>query len=493
MSELTLEQQIAQDKILAGESILIIGEAGTGKTKFMRDLVSRVELEKKIICATASTGTAAINLDLKIIQTTTLHSFIGDLCNKPAKDCFELIRKRKKCYDKWNAVELLIIEELSMIDARLFDLVDYLAKKLRRSNQWFGGIQVVAIADPMQLPPVTKEKPNVDDTELVFDPQKKRKLGQATVPDPEYYKDRIMFFESDVFLNYLYDKIICFTKNFRQLDPKFQALLKEARDGKISDTSKDILLSRLNYEFVCPDGTKPTKLFSYNRSVDQYNQEQFAKLDAPIVCFSASEGGPQIYLTKLKKKLETIVKDVIELKEGAVVMVVVNVNIDLGIINGTIGTIIRFEEDCIWIKLYEGTEVAIYKKTWREYDAHDYAQKGPYAFYKQYPLKLSYALTIHKAQGLTLKYVDIDLNNIFEAQQAYVALSRATDLEHLCIRLQHHRDIKQVFMCNTTCKLFFDYCLSLSDKKISEHISRQIITVPQDIYDIPTKKPRLKL
>jgi ATP-dependent DNA helicase PIF1 len=387
---LNTEQQEALDSFKKEKSIFLTGPAGTGKSVTLKEIIKYCEEENKNFGVTATTGTAGF-----LISGKTLHSYLGiGLAKDSPQQMFEFVRyKLTHVAKKLRELDVLIIDEISMLDKELFDKISAYLCLLRRSSKPFGGLQLVLTGDFCQLEPVNGEYCFLSDVW--------KKINMETI--------------------YLH-------KLIRQDgDTKFQKMLSKFRYGICSEKNYQILLSLKNTEF---GDVKPTKLYPRNVDVDRINKEEYDKL---------IKSGAEIikYTTRLpstnkkdKEKSDKWIKSLelpeyVELCIGAQVVILANINQDAGIVNGTRGVITSLNKNKVTIKRVNGMIIDIeYHKSVNIED------KDLVAEYM--PLKLAYALSIHRSQGMTLDAIEIDIGQkIFAAGQAYTAISRAKNLKSI--------------------------------------------------------------
>ena len=394
--EFSVSQQKAFDCYLKGENVFITGPGGTGKSYFIKKVYENAKSRGLNVSVTAMTGCAALLLDC---NAKTIHSWgsIG-LGTDPIEVIIKRIVKYRK-RDTWLNTDLLIVDEVSMLSCELFELLYRIAQDFRRNKKPFGNMQIIFSGDFHQLPPVSK------DSKFCFESP----------------------FWNDCFKNQ-----IILMENFRQKgDHTYQKVLNEIREGNITPESKDILRSCLNKK---PDELiSPTLLYPVKRLSEQVNLFENMSL----------EGEEKVYKMKyiespnkkvedelIKQKKNLIVDEEIRLKIGTQVMCTINLDQEQGIINGSQGKVVGFNEynDPIIKFFYKDTIRSIGNHKWMN---DTYETNGII----QIPLILSWAITIHKSQGITLEYANINIgSNIFECGQSYVALSRVKSLEGLFIQ-----------------------------------------------------------
>lgn len=388
---LNFEQQSALTSFIKGSNIFLTGPAGTGKSVTLKKIIEHCESEGISFGVTATTGSAAF-----LIGGKTLHSYLGiGLAKDSAKDIFEYTRRnRPHTVKRLRALRVLIIDEISMLDIELFNKISEYLGLVRYNSKPFGGLQIVLTGDFCQLEPVTGD----------------------------------YCFTSELW-NKLNLDIIYLNKMIRQdSDSKFQKILMKLRYGVCSDKHLEILSKLKNNEIT---NIKPTILYPKNFNVDKINKLEYKKLiDAGAEKKIYEVQYPSLKKNKDKSITWTDSLDIseIELCVGCQVVVLANIDQEKGIINGTRGSIVQLKNKSVIIKRVNGLQYEIeYHKTVSIEDKD--------VFFCQIPLKLAYALTIHKAQGMTLDAVEIDIgSNIFAAGQAYTAISRAQNLKSIKIK-----------------------------------------------------------
>jgi ATP-dependent DNA helicase PIF1 len=379
---LSEEQEKVITDLFANKNILLLGSAGTGKTTIIQHISRRCINENIKIGITGTTGTAAI-----LIHGKTLHSFLGIGLGKAGAIVLAntLLYKNEPKARMLQDLKILLIDEVSMLDAELLTKISKFLTIVRKNEQPFGGLNIVFCGDFYQLPPVRGD--------FAF---------TSEIWDSLQLKTHIL------------------TKIYRQEGMVFQELLERAKIGQLTD--EDMILLNNCKNTVFPDDIKPTRLFSVNTQVDRINKEAFDALPERE-CFY-----PTLYQNKESKKYLMAIKfpETTALKIGAQVMVTRNSSTDPQIVNGTRGVVMKLWNENVLIKTKYGEKKITYCETKPENTEN--------IFYKYMPLKLAWALTIHKAQGATLDCVELDLgSSIFEKGQAYTALSRVRSLDSLRI------------------------------------------------------------
>lgn len=382
------EQLRAFEIATSGRNLGLFSAAGTGKTFVTKKIIEWAKQNNKNIGITSSTGTSAVTMGGR-----TLHSFLGiGLAQKSAYHLSVNTRTRSpNIISKLRDLDMLIIDEVSMISAELFDKVsEYLSIIRNAKDKPFGGVQLILSGDMCQLPPVNGEYP----------------------------------FQSNVWKEL---NLICidFVEQVRQNnDEVFQKILSDARFGICSDKSLSILKSLKNPSF---GEIEPTILYSKNVNVEHINQSRYNDLvikGAKKMTYDSifsKDKNTKAWAESLK------IPSNVELCVGAQVMLTVNLSVEEGFANGSRGMITEFLEEGPVVLFKNGEQILV--ERWLFKDENDEEIWG-----SAIPLKLAYALTIHKSQSMTLDAAIIDLGpSIFECGQAYVALSRVRDMKSVKI------------------------------------------------------------
>ncbi|CAE6435818.1 unnamed protein product [Rhizoctonia solani] len=473
--ELSKEQRYILDMALSGKSLFFTGSAGTGKSFLLKQIIQAMDDKGLEVAVTASTGLAALN-----IGGETLHSFAG--VGKGNQHANLLIKKAQhsKNIQRWRATHVLVIDEISMVEARWFDVLSDIGKILRGNPKPFGGMQLIICGDFFQLPPVP-EQTYID----------------AGIPTRFAFQAR----EWD----WAVPNKFRLTRVFRQHDPKFINMLEDMRTGQVSRAS-EILLNSLSREVKYSDGIRPVELFPLRILADSANQRQMEALPGISNVYKAHDRfaefvnprGRVVTPERGRLLLDKMAMSRIELKIGTQVMCTKNFR-EINIVNGSIGRVLDFmtpaearrsrhfihtipSDDPGWDPLvYDpealspGREMELYRvqpgnpgstlnelcksrdmnfpwptietegREWPvvQFDEGAVLLITPTFFTSenvmgrteacraQIPLILSWALTVHKAQGQTLSRVKVDLSGTFAAGQAYVGISRCKTLEGL--------------------------------------------------------------
>ena len=387
------QRDIARQIIETRKCFLITGNAGTGKSFLLNWLRSRLTMQ-----ITASTGIAALQ-----IKGGTVHSWAGlGIGTKSAGWIVEnLIEKkvkyRDKTFDRIKDCQRLVIDEVSMLSAEMIDLLDNVCCIVRENEEPFGGIQVIFVGDFLQLPPVTKDK---EESNFAF---------EATAWEAA---------DTKVFL---------LTKVFRQEEELFARVLNKIRFDEIDEEVEGFLRSR--YEAIDEDPEHPPViLHTHNHGCDRVNRIELRKISGEEKTFKADDGGKHAgFIAQLDK--DCMAPKILTLKRGARVMLLVNLNPSEGLVNGSLGFVRDWDAFGVTVEFDNGVTQVLDQETWSYMKGDDVL-----ATRSQYPLRLAWAITIHKSQGMTLAKVEAHLDQCFADGQAYVALSRAQTSAGLFLR-----------------------------------------------------------
>ena len=406
---LNAEQKTAFDAIVEGKSIFITGPGGTGKSYLLQTLYANYKgLTGRALAITAMTGCAALLLGP---WAKTLHSWAGiGIGRLPADVIAKSIATDSRKKKRWRQTDCLVIDEVSMLTPTLLEYLDTVGRLVRKCDRPFGGIQVVFVGDFYQLPPVSKEP---------------SEAGTFAFESPLWPQ--------------VVEKSVQLTQILRQKDPVFQHILNEARTGSLSPESFATLESRKTMGWKRQE-IKPTLLFTKNQDVNSINSTQLDKLTSEDHVFKAetTKSPPRIPHDVLQMIVDKLDKDApyeveLHIKERSQVMLLVNQDPEAGLVNGSRGIVTGFAQDGYpLVKFLNGPPfpVRIPPAPW----SSDSEKDGDGVTREQVPLRLAYALTIHKAQGASLDSALIDVGpSTFEYGQAYVALSRVRSMEALFI------------------------------------------------------------
>lgn len=384
------KQSLALDLLKQGKNILVTGPGGSGKSLLVNVVVSAFKKVGKKVGVTSTTGQSA-----NLIGGYTLHSFLGISLGDMSHDMlFKRIMVHNKKKKNWTETDLLVIDETSMLDPVLFTKLDRLAKKIRHSNRPFGGIQLMLAGDFYQLPVVNSGK---------------------------------FVFEADCWSECI-NEIVLLTDIKRQNDGEFRDILNRLRVG--NGTCDDFeYLKRLGSKEECDMSIRPTKLFCMNEHADIVNAQELASIaTADVYVYNMQISKPKRVTCDVTKKCNAV--KTLKLCEGAEVLLLINLDQEGGLVNGSRGTVVHFTKNHIpIIRFINGVTRKIDYNVWEiNEDGHVIAT------ITQIPLRLAYAITIHKSQGMTLESASIDLSGVFEYGQAYVALSRVKNPSNLIVK-----------------------------------------------------------
>ena len=395
---------MTQDEALrimkTGANVFLTGEPGAGKTYTINKYVAYLRKHEINHAITASTGIAATH-----IGGMTIHSWSG-IGIKETLNKYDLDRIASSEYicRRVRKTKVLIVDEISMLRAETLSMVDAVCREIKQNSEPFGGIQVILVGDFFQLPPI--EKRNIE--------QKQENLLEE--------RQGRFAYESNAWKRL--SPIVCYiSEQYRQDDASFLELLLAIRHDTVSDKHQNKIKSRYVMENKFPENI--TKLFSHNLDVDRVNNEKLAKIEMESFKFNMESIGSLPLVAALKKGC--LSPEILILKKGAVVMCTKN-NQKEHFVNGTLGTVVDFEsfsKNPI-IKTKNSRNIVITPMDWTVEDNGKIKAK-----ITQVPLRLAWAMTVHKSQGMSMDAAVMDLSSVFEYGQGYVALSRVRRLDGL--------------------------------------------------------------
>ena len=422
-----MTQNDAMEILKMGHNAFITGPAGSGKTYVLNQYIKFLQEKGVDIGITASTGIAATHMG-----GVTIHSWSGiGIKDKLSENDIDELEQRSYLWKRMENAKVLIIDEISMLHHFRLDLIESVIRGFKRNDKQFGGMQVIFCGDFFQLPPVNREG------------EEKAKFA--------YHSN--IWKKLDIKICYLEEQ-------HRQNDREYLEVLNAIRDNNISEKVLGHLKSRHNKKTDL--NIEPTRLHSHNVDVDSENERELAKIDGKVFEYEVySKGNPNL-VEVLKKSC--MAPAILKLKIGAKVMFVKN-NFEAGYANGSLGVVIACDEPFsyepkITVKLLNGKIVNVEPASWRIEDGGKVK-----AEIVQYPLRLAWAITVHKSQGMSLDCAEIDLKKAFEKGMGYVALSRVKSLSGLCIS-----GWNDTALCVSEEALEMDAeCRNLSDDALSEY------------------------
>lgn len=427
VTSLNTEQAAVYEACVNGnESIFCTGQGGTGKSFLLSLIVSG--LKEKFnennysVAVTASTGNAAY-----LINGMTLHRFAGTGIEESNTDAMIRKARAKTSARNWLRTSVLIIDEVSMLSATLFDNLSKVAQAIRKNDEPFGGIRVLLFGDFLQLPPVSRNRNRI---QRIFESNSWKELD-------------IMTMELRTIM--------------RQRDREFAHILDSMRLGICRDYEESYIQS-LDRPIEHDDDIEPVRLYAKRDNVSRYNDQKLSQLDSPAVTFHAEDVGNESSLNQCPAE------KVLTLKTRAQVMLIRNLTNQL--INGSTGIIDRFETDPKTGIQFPIVSMLMKDKSVRQVkiDQVEWETKTPegtiISSRKQLPLILAWSITIHRSQGRSIPRLFVDMDGIFERGQAYVALSRCTDPSGLQVSHFHRNYV----MVDTPCVNFYCYIRAIENR-----------------------------
>lgn len=413
--------------MLEGNSVFLTGPPGAGKTYVLNEYIRRAKRQGKAVAVTASTGIAATH-----IGGTTIHSWSGLGVRESLSEWDrERLQATERLVKRYNATDVLVIDEVSMLHGKRLDMVDEACRLLRKDERPFGGLQVILVGDLFQLPPVNRGGEMIDFAHT-------SRAWQELAP-----------------------KICYITEQHRQENDGLLDLLNAMRRGDVNELHEVMLTERL--------GQKPsqevvvTRLYAHNADVESINQKHLAAIDSQTKMFVMQTKGAAAKVEQLTKSV--LAPERLELKQGAEVMFVAN-NYAQGFANGSRGHVVEFRDNLPVVELSNGRQIKVEPHTWTmEEDGRKKAEVS------QLPLRLAWAITIHKSQGMSLDAAEIDLSRSFTPGMGYVALSRVRSLEGVYLG-----GINQMALAMHPTIFEFDTQL----RQASEQLAETVEDMPED-------------
>ncbi len=380
-----MNQELAIEVMLAGQSVMLTGPAGSGKTFVLNQFIKLAKYEGKHVSVTATTGLAATHLG-----GTTIHSWsgIGVSDELPPSFADHMSKGRREIIEK---TDVLIIDEISMLHDFRLDMIDTICRVVREKDEPFGGIQLIMSGDFFQLPPINRGD---------------SRAGGFVVSSKVWQE---------------LDPVICYlTEQHRQEDEVLLDILNSMRSGELRRHHAEKLLERVDVQ--PEDGSMITELHTVNIDVDRINDDRLNELEGDEIFYTQTTTGGANYVENLQRSV--LAPSVLRLKKGALVMAVKN-SLDRKYANGSIGTVTDFEYGTEYpvVEFKNGKTITMQPDSW---ELRDGDKKR--ASITQIPLRLAWAITVHKSQGMTLDAAKIDLRKAFVEGMGYVALSRVKNL-----------------------------------------------------------------
>lgn len=402
-----LQQEAYDTIVMKNENLFLTGQSGCGKSLVIK--MAKVELERKHLKNVAITSTTGVSAN--IIGGTTIYSYLGiHLGTGSYKKLYKMITENSRSLARWKRLDVLIIDEISMLPIELFEKLEKLARAIRKSDKAFGGICVIGTGDFLQLPGINQTK---------------------------------LLFESDVF-KICFAKTIYLKQIMRQTDPLFTRVLNKIRICDIDDEVKELLQSR-EIKYKSTDGILPTMIYSTNAKVDKTNKFYYDKLEGEEIIYKLKY--KWFKFVQYKEKYDSLIRFQNELclKVGAQVVHLINCPENNDLFNGSRGVIKSFDHGLPVVLFTNGSKT--FERIISEATLDIMEEDKIVMSYTQIPLKLAFSATVHKNQGMSLNLIRFDMSNVFEFSQAYVALSRVRTLEGLYIRNLNFNVIKSNPKC----------------------------------------------
>lgn len=383
-----MNQKTALEILKLGHNVFLTGAAGSGKTYLLNQYIQYLKSKNIKAAVTASTGIAATHMN-----GITIHSWSGmGIKDRITELDLRKLSRNRRVQRRMEKTKILIIDEISMLHAHQLDNVDKICRYLKEETFLpFGGLQVVLCGDFFQLPPVQKNR-----------------------------SEEVKFAYTSQIWQEMNLKVCYLDEQHRQKDDRMLELLNDIRGARVGEKTWEIILSRENKEIIGID--RPTKLFTHNIDVDAINNRELGKIREKPLGYGMRTGGNKKLIAFLKQSC--LAPEKLILKKGARVMFVKN-NFEEGFVNGTVGDVVGFnpENNFPIVRTLQGQKIIVSPATWEVLEDDISLAK-----IKQIPLRLAWAITVHKSQGMSLDAAEIDLGKSFEYGMGYVALSRVRKL-----------------------------------------------------------------
>ncbi len=387
-------QETALGILKSGRNVYLTGAAGAGKTYVLNEYINYLKKHNVGIGITASTGIAATHLN-----GMTIHSWSGIGIKDYLSDWdLDAMTQRKPLVKRITNTDVLIIDEVSMLRPEILDMIEMVLRTIKGVNEPFGGIQIVLSGDFFQLPPVVRGMSESSEGMFVDSSQAWR-MG---------------------------DFRVCYlSEQFRQKDGTLLTLLNDIRSTEISEVTKECIEEKLG-EAKENSESDAIILHTHNENVNERNAQELKQISGKSKIYEMTTSGRKNIVETLKKSV--LAPECLELKVGARVMFVKN-SPEGEYVNGTMGEVTSLDGEYPIVKTYDGTEIVARPVSWEVIDDGKILASAT-----QVPLRLAWAITVHKSQGMSLDAVEIDLSRAFTPGQGYVALSRARTIEGLVIK-----------------------------------------------------------
>jgi len=382
-----MQQNEALEVMQLGCNVYLTGEAGTGKTYVLNQYIKYLKSKKVPLAITASTGIAATHLDGITIDSW---SGLGIRDEITDQEIFDLTHKHHLVH-RLQSAKVLVVDEVSMVSGRRFDAYHKIISTIRKNSAPFGGLQVVLSGDLFQLPPVSNSKV----TDFIFKSQIWSKLELA----------------------------VCYLETpKRQTDPELLQVLGDIRHNQVTNATRQILATASHHQL--DTRITPTKLYTHNVDVDSINQAHLDQIKGEIHTYYMTTVGPEALISAMKRSCLAPVT--LTLKKQALVMFVRN-NFEKGYFNGSLGKVTGFSRSGNpLVTTYAHQKIEVTRADWTITEDEKIRSQ-----ITQIPLRLAWAITVHKSQGMTLDSAEMDLSKSFVTGMGYVALSRVKSLKKL--------------------------------------------------------------